>query len=162
MGPPPPKHINTSEGLPWQGQDKVLWWRCSYWKMPTKVFLSMAILLVPTKVYKEKQWKDFEFISTFTHMYILWQNITVIPWPFQHMCVKWLINFEIFISTNGIFLNIHYFPSQHFLIWKKWFMKNFNFYENNIISVELAKVPRYCYVNRWNQSNGLRISPRMG
>jgi len=31
----------------------------------------MAILLVPSKVYKEKQWKELEFISAFTHMYIL-------------------------------------------------------------------------------------------
>jgi len=124
---PPPrpknKHLNTSEGLPGQGQDKVLRWRCSYWKMPIKVFLSMAILLVPNKVYKEKQWKDLEFISTFTHMYILWQNTTIIPWRFPHMCVEWLINFEKFISTNEIFFNIHYFPSQHFLTRKKWFLK---------------------------------------
>jgi hypothetical protein len=47
-----------------------------------------------------------------------------------------LIDFEIFISTNEIFLNIHYFPSQY----------NFNLeeiiFENNIISIELAKVLR--------------------
>jgi hypothetical protein len=36
--------------------------------MPTKVHLSTAILLVPGKVYKEKQWKDLEFISTFTQI----------------------------------------------------------------------------------------------
>jgi hypothetical protein len=128
--------------------------------MPTKVFLSMAILLMPAKVYKEKQWKDFEFISTFIHMYILWQNIIVIPWPFEHMCVEWLINFEIFISTNGIFLSIHYFPSQHFLIWKKWFLKISTFMR--IIQLVLNWPRYYCYANQWNQSNGLRISPRMG
>jgi hypothetical protein len=87
--------------------------------MLTKAHLSVAILLVPNKVYKEKQWKDLQFISTFTHMYILWQNTNVTSWPFQHMPVEWLINFEKFISTNEIFLNIHYFPSQKYFIGKK-------------------------------------------
>jgi len=78
------------------------------------------------------------------------------------MSVEWLINFEIFISTNGIFLNIHYFPSQHFFDLEEMIFENFNIYENNIISVELAKVLRYCCANQWNQSTGFRISPRMG
>ncbi len=53
-----------------------------------------------------------------------------------------LINFEKIILTNEIFLNFHYYyPSQK----KNWFgrnnfWKNFYISENNIISVELAKV----------------------
>ncbi len=47
------------------------------------------------------------------------------------------INFEKFISTNGIFLNTHYFPSQYFFDLKEII------FENNIISVELAKVLGY-------------------
>jgi hypothetical protein len=35
----------------------------------------------------------------------------IIPWQFRHKSIKKLINFEI-ISTNNIFLNIQYFPSQ--------------------------------------------------
>jgi hypothetical protein len=54
----------------------------------------------------------------------------VMPWPMMPNQ----------FSTHGIFLNIHYFPSQIFLmIWMKMFFENFNIYENNIISVELAK-----------------------
>jgi hypothetical protein len=51
------------------------------------------------------------------HMKIMIQNLfvthfkscetIVVPWPFQHMSIEYLINFEIFIPTNGIFLNIH-------------------------------------------------------
>jgi hypothetical protein len=51
-----------------------------------------------------------------------------------------LINFEKFISTNGIFLNIHYYPSQKFLDEVEISYENFNIFENNIINVELAKV----------------------
>jgi len=50
------------------------------------------------------------------------------------------------ISTNGIFLNIH-FPSQYFLIWKIKF-ENFNISEN-IISVEMAKVLGYFELDVW-------------
>ncbi len=64
---------------------------------------------------------------------------TVIPWPFQHMSVKYLINFEIFISTNGIFLNIHNYPLQYFFDLEEIIFKNFNISEISIISVELAK-----------------------
>jgi hypothetical protein len=39
-----------------------------------------------------------------------------------------------------MFLNIHYCPSQYFLIWKKLLFENLNISDNNIISVELAKV----------------------
>jgi hypothetical protein len=53
-----------------------------------------------------------------------------------------LINFEKFISTNGIFLNIDYYPSQQFLDEEEIIFENFNIFENNIISVELAKVLR--------------------
>jgi len=42
----------------------------------------------------------------------------IIPWRFRHKSIKKLINFEIFISTNNIFLNIKYFPSQNFLLRK--------------------------------------------
>jgi hypothetical protein len=35
--------------------------------------------------------------------------------PFQHMSVKYLINCEKFIQTNGLFPNIQYNPSQYFL-----------------------------------------------
>jgi hypothetical protein len=51
------------------------------------------------------------------------------------MSIGKLINFEIFISTNKIFLKIQYFPSQIFLfVMLKW---------NYIISVEDAKVEGY-------------------
>ncbi len=48
-------------------------------------------------------------------------------------------------STNEIFLNIHYYPSQFFFNYFFWFGRNkilkiFNISENNIISVKLAKV----------------------
>jgi hypothetical protein len=58
----------------------------------------------------------------------------------KRMSVELLINFETFTSTNGIFLNIHYFPLQYFLIRKQIILENFSISENNIISVELAKV----------------------
>jgi hypothetical protein len=45
-----------------------------------------------------------------------------------------VITFEIFISTNKIFLKIQYFPSQFFL-GEKLIIS-----ENNIISIEAAKV----------------------
>ncbi len=48
---------------------------------------------------------------------------------------------EIFISTNGILLNIHYFPSQYFFDLEDIIFEIFNNFENNMISVELAKVP---------------------
>jgi hypothetical protein len=53
------------------------------------------------------------------------------------------MKFEIFISTNGIFLKIQAFPSQYFLIWKGIIFENFNIYENNIMNLELAKVLGY-------------------
>jgi hypothetical protein len=58
------------------------------------------------------------------------------------MSVKQLINyFEIFISTHGIFLHIHYFSSsQYFFILEEIMFENLNISENNIISVELDKV----------------------
>jgi hypothetical protein len=60
---------------------------------------------------------------------------TIIPWPFQHMFVKQLINFETFISTNE---NIFKYSLFYFTI----IFENFNIFENNIINVELAKVLR--------------------
>jgi len=56
------------------------------------------------------------------------------------MSVKYLINFEIFISKNEIFLNIHYYPSQYFFDLEEIIFEIFNISESNIISVELAKV----------------------
>jgi hypothetical protein len=47
----------------------------------------------------------------------------------------------------GIFLNIHYYTSQFFLIWKKIIFENFIISENNRISVELAKVLWYYAFN---------------
>jgi hypothetical protein len=66
---------------------------------------------------------------------------TVVPWPFQHMSIERIINFENFISTNGIILNIHYYPSQYLEKVIKFFS---NISENNIIIVKLAKVTRVC------------------
>jgi hypothetical protein len=43
---------------------------------------------------------------------------------------------------NEIFLNILYFPSKFIFNLKKVIFENFNISENNIISVELAKVLR--------------------
>ncbi len=42
------------------------------------------------------------------------------------MSVEQLINFEIFISTNEIFLNIHYYPSQYFFDLEEIIFENFN------------------------------------
>jgi hypothetical protein len=47
------------------------------------------------------------------------------------MFVEYLINFEIFILTNRVFLKIQYFPSQKSI---------FNTSENNIIIVKASKV----------------------
>jgi phosphorylcholine metabolism protein LicD len=44
------------------------------------------------------------------------------------------------ISTNGIFLNIHYYPSQYFFDLGEIKFENLNISENNIISAKLAKV----------------------
>jgi hypothetical protein len=65
------------------------------------------------------------------------------------MSVEELINFETFISTNDIFLNIHYFPSQHFFDLKEIIFEIFNIFQNNIISVELAKVLGYFVCKSW-------------
>jgi len=54
----------------------------------------------------------------------------------QHMSVKQLISFEIFIFTKVIFLKIQHFPSQIYAILR---IKNFNISENNIISFKAAK-----------------------
>jgi len=43
---------------------------------------------------------------------------------------------------NEIFLNILHFPSKYFFDLEKIIFENFNISENNIISVELAKVLR--------------------
>jgi len=42
------------------------------------------------------------------------------------MYVEKLINFEQFISINGIFLNIHYYPSQYFFDLEKIIFEIFN------------------------------------
>jgi len=47
------------------------------------------------------------------------------------------------ISTPRIFLNIHYFSSQHFFDFEEIIFENFNISENNIINVKLAKGLRY-------------------
>jgi hypothetical protein len=47
---------------------------------------------------------------------------------------------EKIISTNGILLNIHSYPSQYFFDLEEIVFENFNNSENNMISVELAKV----------------------
>jgi hypothetical protein len=56
------------------------------------------------------------------------------------MFVKELIDFETFISTNGIFLNIRYFSFTIFFDLEEIIFENIKISENNIISVELAKV----------------------
>jgi hypothetical protein len=60
--------------------------------------------------------------------------------------VHQLINFEKIISTNGIFLNIHYFPSKKIYL-KEIIFEIFSIFENNIINVKLAKVLRYMLVS---------------
>jgi hypothetical protein len=53
-----------------------------------------------------------------------------------------------FISTNGIFLNIHYFSfTTIFFDLEEIVFENFKISENNIISVELAKVLKVMNVN---------------
>jgi hypothetical protein len=52
-------------------------------------------------------------------------------------------NFLILISTNEIFLNIHYLSFTIFFDLEEIIFENFNISENNIISVELAKALGY-------------------
>jgi len=52
------------------------------------------------------------------------------------------MNFEIFISTNRIFLKTQYIPSRYFVIWKKYFLRIPTFLKN-IINVKVAKVLGY-------------------
>jgi hypothetical protein len=57
------------------------------------------------------------FLLLFVYAKELRNFIIVVPWPFEHMPIfriTNLINFGTFISTNQIFLNINYFPSQYF------------------------------------------------
>jgi hypothetical protein len=57
------------------------------------------------------------------------------------MPVEKLMSFEIFISTNGIFQNIHYYLLHNiFFDLGEIIFENFIIFENNIMSVELAKV----------------------
>ncbi len=74
-----------------------------------------------------------------------------------HVC--WIIiNFGKFISTNGIFLNILYYPSQFIFYLEEIIFENFNNSEDDIISVELAKALGYIYIShkKWIQSVVLR------
>ncbi len=64
----------------------------------------------------------------------------------QHMPVKQLISFEIFICTKVIFLKIQYFPSPNYAIFK--ILKKFNISENNIISFKAAKGSSRVYLSR--------------
>jgi hypothetical protein len=71
------------------------------------LFLSFYKMLIEIGLFLHALWAQRSCLGS-----------TVVPWPFQH--VRRIINyFEVFISTNGIFLNIQYYPSQYFLIWKK-------------------------------------------
>jgi hypothetical protein len=52
-------------------------------------------------------------------------------------------------QTNGIFLNIHSYPSQYFFEknWEEIILEfNFKISENNIIRLKLAKVLGYYYL----------------
>jgi hypothetical protein len=65
------------------------------------------------------------------------QANTVAPWAISTH-VRQIIYFEIlkfFISTNGIFSNIQYYPSQYFFDLEEIIFENFNISKNNIISV---------------------------
>jgi hypothetical protein len=57
-------------------------------------------------------WGGVKFAKIFTSQN--WKKKCI--WQLQHMFVQQLIKFEIFISKNKIFLKIHYFPSQSFVI----------------------------------------------
>jgi hypothetical protein len=56
------------------------------------------------------------------------------------MFVELSINFEIFILTTKLFLNIAYFPLDKF---EKEFFENLNNCKNNIISVKATKILLY-------------------
>jgi hypothetical protein len=43
---------------------------------------------------------------------------TQVPWQLQHVSVKEIIHFEVFMLTNGMFLKIQYFPSQYLVVCK--------------------------------------------
>ncbi len=70
-------------------------------------------------------------------------NIIVLPWSVQHILVKKLINFEIFISTIIISFKIQYFLSHVLAFGGKNNFEIFNIFETDIISVEMAKVWGY-------------------
>jgi hypothetical protein len=67
---------------------------------------------------------------------------TIVPWPFQHMSVEWIINFEIFISKRNI-LKYSLFSFTIFFDLEKINFQNFNISEYDIISVKLATVLGY-------------------
>jgi hypothetical protein len=68
--------------------------------------------------------------------------------------------FEIFISTHGIYLNLHYFSSQYFFDLEEMIFENFNISENNVINVELAKVLVYSTINMVHELNHTFLSRR--
>jgi hypothetical protein len=82
------------------------------------------------------------FFSTNVHPFTCFDCQRVVGHFFKllprHVYLEYLLNFEIFILTNQIFVKIQYFFASHILLLKVF--KNFNFFENNIISVKAAKV----------------------
>jgi hypothetical protein len=70
-------------------------------------------------------------------------SFTYLLEPASNQPTSWLIPFWSTLgarTSHKIFLNIHYYLSQYFLIWKKYFFEFFSIFENNIINVKLAKV----------------------
>ncbi len=68
---------------------------------------SMAFLVLHTQAGLQA----YAVLGKLCHDDNLDLGYTIEPWPFQQ--------FEKLISTNRIFLNIHYYPSQYFWIGKK-------------------------------------------
>ncbi len=86
------------------GEYTVLSWHKNIWFIYLFPFRPWPILTI----------KPLILITCFHVYYILMYNI-IIPWPFQHMFVEWLIYFENFISSN-IFQACNFHPFQH--LWK--------------------------------------------
>jgi len=89
------------------------------------------------KKYYDHQIIDFYKISCHKSQRTL---LGVVPWPFQHMSVECLINFE---KNHFNKWNIPKYLILSFTIFydlEEIIFKNLNISENNISSVELAKV----------------------
>jgi hypothetical protein len=82
------------------------------WNMKTRAPKTCGMMIIAVSCSHEGQ-RVHQLNETW-----FWYTVVSTLAISTHVC--WIINsFLKFISTNEIFLNIHYYPSQYFLIWKK-------------------------------------------